>query len=108
SNDPSYTFAHEIGDDANRFILHFGNPNGIDESIQQNIKIYSNEDVVYIQHPINLKGDIIIYDLMGQEINRNRPEDESLTTIKITSGTGYYLVKLINDKISVSEKVFIR
>ncbi|MBC8486517.1 MAG: hypothetical protein H8D45_10805 [Bacteroidetes bacterium] len=37
-----------IGDDPNRLLLHFGEPNGIDETNQQNVGIYSNEDVVYV------------------------------------------------------------
>jgi hypothetical protein len=107
NDNPVYEFAHEVGDDPNRFILHFGNPNGIGETSAQNVNIYSNEDIVYVHQPMGLTGEIIIYDLMGQEILRTSP-GESLTTIKIDNGTGYYLVKLINDKISVSEKVFIR
>ena len=108
SNDPSFTFAHEIGDDPNRFILHFGNPNGIDEAGQQNIRIYSNEDFVYIQQPMGLTGEIIIYDLMGQEILKQKTGNETLNQIKITNGTCYYLVKLQTEEFLVIEKVFIR
>ncbi len=108
NDNPVYEFAHEPGDDTNRFILHFGNPNGIGETGAQNVNIYSNKDIVYVQQPMGLTGEIIIYDLMGQEIIRTSSDGESLMTIKITNGTGYYLVKLITDNISVSEKVFIR
>ena len=95
-------------DDAGRFVLHFRQPNGIGETGAQNVNIYSNKDIVYVQQPMGLTGEIIIYDLMGQEIIRTSSDGESLMTIKITNGTGYYLVKLITDNISVSEKVFIR
>jgi len=108
SNDPSFEFAHEIGDGPNRFILHFGNPNSIDEPIQQNIKIYSNEDFVYVHQPMGLSGEIIIYDLMGQEILSQKTGNETLNQIKITKGTGYYVVKLQTEGFLVIEKVFIR
>jgi len=85
-------------DDAGRFVLHFGQPNGIDDTDAQNINIYSNEDIVYVQQPMGLTGEIIIYDLMGQEITRKDLSGESLTTIKIVNGTGYYLVKIKSRK----------
>jgi len=108
SENPSYAFAHEIGDDPNRFLLHFGEPSSIDETNQQNVRIYSNEDVVYIHQAAGIKGEITIYDMIGREILSQKISDETLSQIKITEGTGYYLVTLQTEKFVVVEKVFIK
>jgi len=108
SENPSYAFAHEIGDDPNRFLLHFGEPSSIDENNQQNVRIYSNEGVVYIHQAAGIKGEITIYDMIGGEILSQKIGDETLSQIKITEGTGYYLVTLQTEKFVVVEKVFIK
>ncbi|MCD4696205.1 MAG: T9SS type A sorting domain-containing protein [Bacteroidales bacterium] len=70
--------------------------------------IYSSNDVVYIQNSENIKGDIIIYNLIGQEILKKKSVNEDLERIKITQGTGYYLVKVQSEKQVVTKKVFIK
>ncbi|MCD4791454.1 MAG: PKD domain-containing protein, partial [Bacteroidales bacterium] len=106
--DPAYSFTAIPGNEPNRFLLHFGEPSSIDENNQFSVRIYSNENIVYIQNPENIDGDIIIYDMLGQEIIREKIENEELIRIKLTQGTGYYLVKVQSDKQLVTEKVFIR
>ena len=109
SNNPSYAFTHEVGDNPNRFLLHFGEPSSTDEvNNQQAVRIYSNEDVVYVQQPAGMQGEIIIYDMVGREILRQETGDETLSLIKVTNGTGYYLVKVQTEEFLVVEKVFIR
>ncbi|MEZ5198647.1 MAG: T9SS type A sorting domain-containing protein [Bacteroidales bacterium] len=108
SNDVTYTFYHEVGDDPGRFLLHFGEPNAIGETNLQNVRIYSNNDVVYIQKPAGMHGDIMVYDMVGREIVRQKTEMESLEQIRINSGTGYYLIRLQTDNNVITEKVFIK
>ena len=108
SNNPSYTFTHEIGNDPNRFLLHFGNPNDINETDQHNIRIYSNENIVYVQQPAGLQVEIVVYNILGQEIKREIVNNEELTRIRVTNGTGYYIVKVKTGKQLLTQKVFIR
>ena len=57
---------------------------------------------------INAKGSIYIYNMMGQEVATKKATGENLISLRITNGTGYYLVKVqTNDKI-MTKKVFIR
>ncbi|MCD4788447.1 MAG: T9SS type A sorting domain-containing protein, partial [Bacteroidales bacterium] len=92
----------------NRFLLHFGEPSSIDENNQFSVRIYSNEDVVYVQQPAGMQGEIIIYDMVGREILRKETGDKTLSLIKVTNGIGYYLVKVQTEQFLVVEKVFIR
>jgi len=106
SNNPSYSFTHKNGDDPARFLLHFGDPNGIDESGQQNVRIYSNENVVYIIVPENTKGNIVIYNMMGQEVT-SATVNNVLNKITLEK-SAYYVVKVISNESMVTKKVFIK
>ncbi|MCD4695336.1 MAG: T9SS type A sorting domain-containing protein [Bacteroidales bacterium] len=105
----SYTFfAGEIDDPA-RFNLHFKVSNmGIDDQTTEDINIYSVEDIIYIRTPEMESGEVCIIDMLGQKIVRKQSGESNLTKIRITSGTGYYLVKYQSDKILVTKKVFIK
>ena len=103
-----YSFNHSPLNDDNRFLLHFGDPLSIDESDQQDVRIYSNEDVIYVQQSVGMQGDIIIYDLLGQKILNQKNSNETMSKIKITNGTGYYLVQVQTIDRIISKKVFIR
>ena len=46
--------------------------------------------------------------VMGQEVAHERVTGESLMSIKISDGMGYYLVKVQNGDTLTTEKVFIR
>ncbi|MCD4695860.1 MAG: T9SS type A sorting domain-containing protein, partial [Bacteroidales bacterium] len=90
-----------------RFRLHFSklDPEFIN---QNNVSIYANGDIIYIYTPEILNGDIVIYDILGQQIAFLNTLNEGLNTIKVSNGTGYYLVKVQANGEFISEKVFIR
>ncbi|MCD4698765.1 MAG: T9SS type A sorting domain-containing protein, partial [Bacteroidales bacterium] len=107
SNNPLYTFTHEIGDDPARFLLHFGEPNGYNEPGEQSVRIYSNEDIVYVHQPAGLQADIVICNIMGQEIKREKVNNNELVRMKVANGTGYYVVKVKTSTQLFTQKVFI-
>jgi hypothetical protein len=104
----SYGFNSNINDNTNRFLLHFGNPLGIEDEDLSTLDIYSYGDRVYIQKPEGFNGQIEIYDMLGQEIISRKATGEGLENIKITSGTAYYLVKTQSGNKLVTKKVFIK
>jgi len=108
SLNPIYDFAHEPGNNPNRFIVHFGKPNSINDITQSPFNIYSFENIIYINSSENLQSDIIIYNILGQEVYREKLNGIGLVKIEITSGTGYYMVKVLNDKYFFTKKVFVR
>ncbi len=99
----TYTFSYDMNMD-NRFILHF-TPLAVGENPADLINIYSSQKDVYVSVPANTKGDIVVYNLMGQEVAR--------TTInnvlnKITlNKSAYYLVKVLSNESVVTKKVFV-
>ena len=102
-------FVVEMNDKSHRFNLHFKNGTaGIGNSCSSDIHIYSYDDMVYIQQPKNFSGEVSIYNIMGQEVAHERATGESLMSIKISDGMGYFMVKVQNGNILTTEKVFIK
>ncbi|MBN2173582.1 MAG: S8 family serine peptidase [Bacteroidales bacterium] len=105
---PEYVFVHDPLNDPGRFVLHFGTPNDITEVNNPKIRIYSYADQVYVQTPEMRSGEIVIYNIMGEEILRKQVEKSGQTVIRLTSGTGYYLVQVQTENKLKTEKVFIK
>jgi hypothetical protein len=107
-SNPVYSFTYGLSDEPTRFVLHFGNPNGIGDESLSTISIYSHGDIVYIQGLNGFNGHVSIYDMLGQELISQKTTGNGLISIPIKSGTGYYFVKVQSDNQFVNEKVFIK
>jgi hypothetical protein len=99
----SYTFNYDMEID-NRFILHF-TPMAVGEGIAEQINIYSSQKDVYVNVPANTSGEIVIYNVMGQEIARTGINN---TVNKVTlNESAYYIVKVMSNDSVVTRKVFV-
>ncbi|MCD4695045.1 MAG: T9SS type A sorting domain-containing protein, partial [Bacteroidales bacterium] len=108
SANTTYQFTADPLDDHHRFNLHFKNSNfGIDEEDNKGIHIYSYNDIIYIQTREIQDAEIAIFNITGQGIIRERING-GLSRIKISNGTGYYIVKVQTDEFITIKKVFIR
>ncbi|MBC8486467.1 MAG: T9SS type A sorting domain-containing protein [Bacteroidetes bacterium] len=101
----SYTFTYTVGDDEARFIVHF-TPLAVDENAEDMFGIYSYNKDVYVSVPENTKGDIVIYNMMGQEVT-SAPINSALNKITLEE-SAYYVVKVLSDESVVTRKVFIK
>ena len=108
NNNPVYEFTASPGSDMHRFDVHFAPTTGIAQGTSNNIKIYAAEKSVYVNIPMTLHGEIIVYDLLGKEVKRQPIEGNMLNKVNLNVQLGYYLVKVLGDKSTVSGKVFIR
>lgn len=108
NSNPIYEFTAAPGSAAHRFDLHFSPVSGLAEGTTGNVKIYAAESSVYVNVPMELHGEIIVYDLLGKEVKRGQVESNTLNKINLNVDPGYYLVKVFGDKLTVSGKVFIR
>jgi PKD repeat protein len=107
NDNPVYTFTHSPLDDNNRFILHFGEVNGVGDISTGGVNVYSNKNTVYVMKPADFNGIVFIYDMLGQEIIIQKATGEGLMSIPVTNGTGYYVVKVQSDEKLVTRKVLI-
>ena len=102
----SYTFDHTAGAPADRFIIHFA-PLGVNELNADNVNIWSSENNIYVKVPSSINGDIVVYNLMGQEVVRTDIAP-GLNTIPMDHVNANYVVKVLTDDNAVTGKVYIK
>jgi len=104
---PVYSFTANIGENDNRFVLHFAIITGISENNVVNVSIYSYDKTIYVNTNEKIK-DISVYNMLGQLITSVAGNGKSLQTVNVEHSTAYYLVKVTTDKGVRTEKVFIK
>ncbi|MFZ4400375.1 MAG: metallophosphoesterase, partial [Bacteroidales bacterium] len=106
---PIYSFNGTIGENANRFVIHFMMlPNSIKETNNtSNTSIYSYENTVYVNSAEVIKT-IEVYNMLGQLIKSKVGNNNKINSLNLEHSTAYYLVKVITDKAIYTKKVFIK
>ncbi|MFZ4411705.1 MAG: Ig-like domain-containing protein [Bacteroidales bacterium] len=105
---PVYAFSASANENANRFILHFGMaPNSINEASIDNTSIYAYEKTIYVNSNNKVK-EISIYNMLGQLITSKLCNGNEINSISINKASAFYMVRVITDKTTYSEKVFIK
>jgi hypothetical protein len=100
----SYTFEYSEGA-VHNFVIHF-TPLGTPELNANNINIWAADHNIYVQAPATT-GDIVVYNLMGQEVVKTDIE-AGLNVIPMTDVNTYYIVKVIGSDVTETGKVFIK
>ncbi len=110
NENPIYTFAYDPLNDADRFTLHFGAPNDINElkHVMEEVKIFAYGNEVYIVTENEIRGEVFIYDIMGREVISQSLQQGIKTTVNIDQEMGYYIVKVVTEHSVVTKKVFIK
>ncbi|MBN2174660.1 MAG: T9SS type A sorting domain-containing protein [Bacteroidales bacterium] len=105
----TYVFTAEPIDESHRFNIHFKDATiGINDNLGSGANVYAYDDIVYIQTSGGQPSLISIYDVTGREIENLKSNAEDIIRIKVTEGTGYYVVKVLTDKDLTTQKVFIK
>ena len=110
---PRYVFDASIGDDADRFILHF-NPLtiGIGDTENENLVfVYAFDKKLYIKSSGNAAKEdkqIWVYDMMGRTAIQAKAEASTLTSIPVHHLNGYVIVKVMSESGVETTKVFIK
>jgi len=100
----SYTFEYSEGA-VHNFVIHF-TPLGTPELNANSINIWAADHNIYVQAPATT-GDIVVYNLMGQEVLKTDIE-AGLNVIPMTDVNTYYIVKVIGSDVTETGKVFIK
>jgi hypothetical protein len=106
--DDTYTFTSDPLDDHKRFVIHFGEPNAIDDlAANTKLSIWSFGQDIYIKSPEKITGPVEVYDMMGISVYSSRMENTKHHKFQLNKNLGYYVVKVLTKRGVVSEKVFI-
>jgi hypothetical protein len=101
----SYTFEHVAGADPDRFFVHF-TPLGTPELSANSIDIWSNDHNIYVQAP-EINGDIVVFNMMGQEVIRAEIEP-GLNIIPVSDVNTYYVVRVVSNDVTRTGKVYVK
>jgi hypothetical protein len=102
----SYTFSYTTGENAARFIVHF-TPLGSPELEANSIQIYANNSNIVVNVPANVKGQAVVYNVVGQEI-ANVAVEGGINTLTVSDVNTVYIVKVMANNSVVTEKVYIK
>ena len=109
STQNSYTFEASTDDDANRFLLHFNGVTGVEDvANQNNIQVYSVDDMIYINSLEDLSADILVYNINGQLVYNGQMNGESLKRVSLGTSSGVYLVNIVSEETSSTHKVYVK
>lgn len=105
----TYSYSAGADDEAHRFNLHFLKSSaGIETMTTEVIRIYANDNRVYIQSPEDIIEEVVIVDLMGREILRDRGDNQHMLSLPVYHNSGYYIVQVRTAKNISTQKVFIK
>jgi len=106
---PVYSFESKPEYNTERFRIHFKSITGIDETGNKNIfDIYSFNSNIYIINPIFAVADVVVYNIMGQEIENMKLDGDEFNSFYLDVRQGYYIVKVISDQFISTEKVYLK
>jgi hypothetical protein len=105
--DNSYTFSAEAGDNADRFVLHFGVV-GVDEkSDDTNIQAWYSNGQLYIQN-LNQTVQMNIFDVHGRNLQSTAIASTGLHSKPMNLPSGVYVVRLQYSTSVKSVKIIVR
>lgn len=106
---PEYSFnVDQTGTICERFVLHFNNAAGIEDQNFEygNISFYVYNNKLYIIDKELKNGIIQLFNLLGQPVMEKQYSKE-ISTINLDLTKGYYFVRVVTDKTTVSGKIYI-
>lgn len=114
-NNSVYTFNASIGDDVNRFLLHFKSTTfGINEDLgneNESINIYTANNSLYIRSTgtaIHEAGNVEVYSIVGQKLLYQKIEAGALVSIPLNVKNSYLVVRINKPSGTIVKKVFTK
>jgi predicted outer membrane repeat protein len=99
-----YTFSHATDNREDRFVVHFSLST---EMAENGFAIYSFAHNIFVNNLNNEKGTIAVYTLLGEEVTRVQLTD-GLNILPMSETNTIYVVKVLGNTATASEKVYIR
>ena len=71
------------------------------------VNIWSNANSIYVAIPEEVNGDIVVYNVTGQEVIRETAQ-RGMNIIEMSQSDNYFVVKVIAEEMTETGKVFIK
>jgi len=69
--------------------------------------IYSNKNIIYIDHDGSEDYDVQIVNMMGQTIYEGQKSGSGLSTVSLDQPSAYYIIRLISEESIITKKLYI-
>ena len=102
----SYSYTAGPEDEPLRFLIYLDDEFGSHNSFIDFAYIYSFDKAIYVEMLENIKGNIIIYNMHGQQVTSTTTNDQ-FNRFVLTEG-GNYVVRVVSEKGIVTKKVLVR
>jgi hypothetical protein len=106
TNSLTYNFNYLTTDNDDRFILHFSNATGINDSEVQNIQVWAANHQIFIDNQAGLEGELSLFDITGKKILAKQVT-EGKSIINVNGLNGTYIVRIATVKGVVTKKVVL-
>ena len=108
-----YTFSHEVENDPLRFNLHFMGVAAVQDlqASENHFKVWTNENQLYILPTDKLTEGLLqieLFDLSGRLIQSVDKQIQKPMILSIPDYKGIMLVRIQNEKLVQTQKIFIR
>ncbi len=105
---PEYSFGiNEAGTFDDRFVLHFKGAVGIEEVLESNkIRFYVYDNKLYIIDKELKNATIQLFNMLGQPVMKKQ-YSQAVNVIDLNLSKGYYIVRIITNKMSVKGKIYV-
>jgi hypothetical protein len=105
---PVVTFTGSPDDAADRFILHFFGPTGMDELAKPTVDIYSFGQHAYVRNNTDETiREVRVYSLSGSLVRNLKTTDQKLLKLWVGDQMAYYVITVVTDQQVYTEKIFI-
>lgn len=103
----SYSYSYQPGENSDRFRLHFNYSNLGDSKTENDINIRFYDNLIWVNTQCETTAILRVFNLQGQEVipGFGFTENAKVSTIGLH---GFFLVQVITDKSTKSEKIFIK
>lgn len=77
------------------------------QDLTTQIKVFNDNDAVFVDNSSNQKGELYFYDLMGRYIKKEIFGPTSISSFPLSSVSGVYVVKAVTTTEKVSKKIIV-
>ena len=103
-----YSFESKPEYNTERFRVHFKSTTGINDNEKNIFNIFSFNSNIYITNTIFAGANVVVYNIMGQEIENMKLNGDEFNSFHLDVQQGYYIVKVISDQFISTEKVYLK
>lgn len=106
ANEDSYEFSFEVGEEQDRFVLHFKDVTGIDNLQEQESFVYIINNRLYINMDADEDVDLIqVYSVNGQLIKKLSSQNDPIIGVQLDGlSRGTYIVKVTTESSILTQK----